>query len=136
MSFMKRVLLRASWSWSIVITVSLLLIVCLQSHAQQSDGPNVPDATPRAYRLSISPEVDGQNFHGRAEIDFDLAKSAETLTMNAKGLSFEGAFLKAKSQVRAQVSSDDKSETVTFRLSRKVGQGRHTLVVTYSGHMW
>src|SRR5215831_21069427 len=105
MSFMKRVLLRASWSWSIIMAVSLLPIAYCQSHAQQSDGPNVPYATPRAYRLSISPEVDGQNFHARAEIDFDLAKSAETLTMNAKGLSFEGAFLNAKSQVGAQVSS-------------------------------
>ena len=90
-------------------------------------------AVPLAYRIDIVPDLQALTFKGREEIDLDIIKPTETLTLNAVALAFVKVTLIGDDKAVGEVSLDEKAETATIRFPHALAAGRHSLAIEYTG---
>ena len=88
---------------------------------------------PVAYRLDLVPNLDALTFTATEQIDIDVAEPTDTVTLNARALSFSSAALSGEDAAAASVAPDAKAETASLHFPHVVAAGRHTLAIAYSG---
>jgi len=88
---------------------------------------------PTAYRLDLVPNLEKLTFTGAEEIDINVAKATDAITLNQNDLAIDSATLKGESGAKATVTLDGKAQTATFKFPHPLAAGAHTLSVTYSG---
>jgi len=93
------------------------------------------DVVPAAYRIDLAPDLEQLKFSAREEIDVDVARATDIVTVNAVDLAIGKVALAGEDGMRAQVSTDAQHETATFRFAHPLAAGRHTLEIAYSGRI-
>jgi puromycin-sensitive aminopeptidase len=90
---------------------------------------------PSAYRIFITPNLDGATFAGRVEIDVDVHESASRLTLNSLDLELGAATLTAAGVSYRSVDTlfDATYETATFVFERDLPVGPAVLEVAFTG---
>jgi aminopeptidase N len=97
------------------------------------------DVRPHAYRIDIVPNLDqlatadgtvDVDFAGKAEIDVEVLRPTDKITINAVDLSFDSVSING---VEGIVEVDQPNQTATFRFPLALVTGRHTLMIAYSG---
>jgi aminopeptidase N len=97
------------------------------------------DVRPLAYRIDIVPNLDqlatadgtvDVDFAGKAEIDVEVLRPTEKITINAIDLSFASVSING---VQGITAVDERNQTATFRFPLALATGHHTLTITYSG---
>ena len=90
---------------------------------------------PRAYRLTMEPDLDAATFAGRVEIDLDLAEATSSISLNALDLEIEASAVRVGER-RLTTSAprvDAELETVTFDVADVVPPGAATLEISFRG---
>jgi aminopeptidase N len=94
------------------------------------------EVLPAHYSMRFAPDLGKDRFEGRVEIDIDVAKPVNTLTLNAANLTFRSAVL-VTGRVEATLSAgvDAKNETVTLTppAGGVIRAGRSRLRIDYTG---
>ncbi len=88
---------------------------------------------PVAYRIDLKTDIPGAHFSGAEQIDVDVQQAADTITLNARGLTIAAARLLGTDVQDAVVTLDAEAETATLRFPHALTLGRHTLSIAYSG---
>ncbi|HEX4504086.1 MAG TPA: M1 family metallopeptidase, partial [Alphaproteobacteria bacterium] len=88
---------------------------------------------PTAYRLDLVTNVDKLTFTGAEEIDINVAKPTDAITLNQNDLAIDSVALKGEDGAKATVTLDGKAQTATFKFPHPLAAGPHTLSVSYSG---
>ncbi len=90
---------------------------------------------PSAYRLFLTPDLEGATFAGRVEIDVVITQSTDRITLHAKALELGAATLTADgTSVRSTDTLHDSTyETATFVFDATLPLGPATLEIAYTG---
>ncbi|MGC8509454.1 MAG: M1 family metallopeptidase [Acidimicrobiales bacterium] len=90
---------------------------------------------PSAYRLFLTPDIEGATFAGRVEIDVVITQSTDRVTLHAKALELGAATLTADdTSVRStDILHDATYETATFVFDAVLPLGPATLEIAYTG---
>src|SRR4026209_2072386 len=73
------------------------------------------DVVPKHYVLRIEPLAGNERFAGRAEIDIEVAKPVDSITLNGSGLDLSSAVLSFKEGIQTlKTTTDSTNETVTL----------------------
>ncbi|MDE2281383.1 MAG: M1 family metallopeptidase [Actinomycetales bacterium] len=90
---------------------------------------------PRAYRIFLTPDLEGATFTGRVEIDVEVTEPVERVTMHAKNLVLGPATLTGQGTSRRsdEPAFDETYETVTFAFAETIPDGPATLEIAFSG---
>jgi puromycin-sensitive aminopeptidase len=93
------------------------------------------DVVPSAYRIFLTPDLDGATFAGRVEIDVDVLQSVSQFTLHAIELALGAATLStgATSTRSAEPTFDETYETATFRFDNQLPVGRATIELAFTG---
>ncbi|HZL65976.1 MAG TPA: M1 family metallopeptidase, partial [Candidatus Limnocylindrales bacterium] len=76
------------------------------------------------------------SYEGDETIDLKLAKPTKTITLNAVEIDFHDVTVTAGGQAQtAKVSSDEKSEMVTFTVDNELPAGAAAVHIKYTGHL-
>lgn len=122
-----------------IMSLALVFGIAVPAAAEQpfsfedTPGKLPKEVMPLAYRIDLATDLDRLVFSGKEEVDIEIAKPTDTVTVNAIGLAFAKVALKGEDGVQAKVSPDDVSQTVSFRFPHALAPGRHTLSIDYSG---
>jgi len=90
------------------------------------------EVVPSAYRIDIAPDLDKLTTAAREEIDVDVAKPVDTITLDAIDITFDQVTLKDLNET-ATVTLDAEAQTATFHFTHPVPAGKHTLAISYRG---
>ena len=91
-------------------------------------------AEPRAYRLTLAPELGEGTFTGTVEIDLAVTQEVAELVANAAELAIEQATVSdGAGEQPASVALDPDLERVTFALDRPLAVGTATLRCSFTG---
>jgi len=93
------------------------------------------DVVPAAYRIDLAPDLEQLKFTGREEIDVDVHRATDVVTVNAVNLGIEKVALVGAGSALAKVSLDAQRETATFHFAHALPTGRHTLSIAFSGRI-
>ena len=93
------------------------------------------DVVPAAYRIDLVPDFQQLKFTGREEIDVDVRRATDVVTVNAVNLGIEKVALVGDGAALAAVSLDAQRQTATFRFAHALATGRHTLSIAFSGRI-
>jgi aminopeptidase N len=118
------------------VTVAPKFLFLVSSLLLQGQSiPNGPskDIVPVSYRLDLIPNTASGRFNGTEEIDLDVKRPDNTVTMNASGLDITTAVLKGENDLHATVSLDEKSALATLHFPAALGVGTHTLAIAFNG---
>ena len=124
-----------------VLAIGLLLSATLTAGpalAQSSlafdkiPGKLPKDVVPTAYRLDLKPDLEKLTLSGGEEIDVEVARPVDTITLDAIDLTFESVALKDLGET-ASVTLDAKAQTASFHFAHPIPAGRHTLAIAYKG---
>ncbi len=90
---------------------------------------------PRAYRIFLTPDLDGATFVGRVEIDVEVTEPVPQITMNSKNLELGAAVVTgAGSSHRSDAPVFDETyETVTFPFHETLPVGVATVEIAFTG---
>ena len=90
---------------------------------------------PSAYRLFLTPDIEGGAFAGRVEIDVVIAEATDRITLHAKALELGAATITAAdTTVRSTDTLHDETyETATFVFDTPLPLGPATLEIAYTG---
>ena len=127
-------------------TLSLLLVLllhCASAFAEArfsfatTPGKLPKDVVPKHYTLRIEPAPGNERFSGRADIDIEVAKPVDSVTLNASELTIAAARLISNSQTRnLRAKADPARETVTLTpAAGTIAAGRYRLSVDYTGRI-
>ena len=89
------------------------------------------DVRPVRYGAHLAPDLEKRTFEGRMELEVRLEKPRREIFLHAVGL--EVSRVRARPSVRAQVSADAESETVTLQFAEELPAGAHVLDIAWSG---
>ena len=110
----------------------LSLIVAGQPHSQAQRLS--PDVVPAHYSLVLTPDLKAATFAGHEEVEVQLAKPMQAITLNALEIHFLRVTTKLDGKVvNAQVTPDEKKEQVTLQFRRMLPAGKYTLEIDYTG---
>ena len=87
---------------------------------------------PRAYRASLTLDLDKDSFVGEAEIDLVLSEPSSVIHLHSIGLDVAKAAVKS-SETAPVVTVDAESETVTLTWPTPIDVGATTLSISWSG---
>ncbi len=134
-----------SRSWGFVLAcAAVLLFHCAGALAEPrfsfaaTPGKLPKDVAPKHYQLRIEPAPGNEDFSGHAEIEIEVAKPVDSITLNAAGLDFTVALLSGSSrkQDRLAVRFDPARETVTLTpATAPIGPGSYRLSIDYKGRI-
>ncbi len=90
---------------------------------------------PSAYRIFLTPDLEGATFAGRVEIDVHVAQSTPRITLHALDLALGAATLAAASKTyrSADPTYDEKFQTATFTFDEALPEGEATLEIAFTG---
>ncbi|MDE3146903.1 MAG: M1 family metallopeptidase, partial [Acidobacteriota bacterium] len=90
---------------------------------------------PSAYRIFLTPDLEGATFAGRVEIDVHVAQSTPRITLHALDLALGAATLAAASKTyrSADPTYDEKFQTATFTFDEALPEGAATLEIAFTG---
>jgi puromycin-sensitive aminopeptidase len=93
------------------------------------------DARPTRYNFHLAPDLTARTFEGRGEIELSLSTPRRELTLHAIELPIARARVRLPggAAVRATVTTDAESETVTFTFPEALPAGACILDVAWSG---
>jgi len=111
---------------------SLLLAACgLLALAGVSSAQRLStNAKPEHYTLKLAPDLKTATFHGDETIDVTLAAPSNAITLNAIEIKFGTVTLNGQT---ATVTSDEKSQQVTFTVPQMLPAGKVAIVISYDG---
>ena len=93
------------------------------------------DVVPSAYRIDIAPDLERLRFTAREEIDVDVERATDVVTVNAVDLAIGIVALVGEDSAPAQVSIDSQHATASFHFAQPLAAGHHTLAIAYSGRI-
>src|ERR1700722_1227022 len=93
------------------------------------------DVVPAPSRIDLVPDFQQLKFTGREEIDVDVRRATDVVTVNAVNLGIEKVALVGDGAALAAVSLDAQRQTATFRFAHALATGRHTLSIAFSGRI-
>jgi hypothetical protein len=93
------------------------------------------DVVPSAYRIDIAPDLERLKFSAREEIDVDVERATDVVTVNAVDLAIGIVALVGEDSAPARVSIDSQHATASFHFAQPLAAGRHTLAIAYSGRI-
>jgi aminopeptidase N len=141
---MRRMILRFGKSGG-GLAVAVLAVSLLNAGQARAEKPFDFMATPgklpktvvpSAYRIDLKPDLDKLTFTGKEEVDINVTKPTDAVTLNSNGLMFQFAGVKGDEEGKyptIAIDLDSKGQTATIRFPRPLGVGPHTLVIAYSG---
>jgi aminopeptidase N len=92
------------------------------------------NAKPLHYALTIEPDLEQFSFDGQSVIDVDLPNETQTLSLNAKSLTFQKAELfDGNSVIPLSIKLDAVAEQVHFAAGAPIKPGKHRLQINYRG---
>ena len=89
------------------------------------------DVTPVRYSAHLAPDLKAGTFEGRMELEVTLEKPRREIFLHAVDLSLTR--VRARPSLRATVTSDAASETVTLQFAEELPKGTHVLDVAWTG---
>ena len=89
------------------------------------------DVTPVRYSAHLAPDLKAGTFEGRMELEVTLEKPRREIFLHAVDLSLTR--VRARPSLRATVTSDAASETVTLQFAEELPKGTHLLDVAWTG---
>ncbi len=89
------------------------------------------DVRPVRYSAHLAPDLKAGTFEGRMELTLQLSRPRQQIQLHALGLSVTRA--RARPSVRAEVSGDAESETVTLAFERELPAGEAVLDLAWKG---
>jgi aminopeptidase N len=105
-----------------------------QSNVASTPGKLPKHVAPVAYRIDLTPDAAAARFTGRVEIDVDVLQAADTIVLNASGLTLDSVSVQDVG-APAAVTLDSAAETATLRFARPLSAGRHTIEIAYVGRI-
>ncbi len=100
---------------------------------EDTPGKLPKDVVPVAYRLDLVPDLDALRFTGQEQIDIEVAAPTDTVTLDARNLSFDHVALLGEDGAKAKVTLDKPAETASFQFPHPLAAGKHTLDIAYAG---
>jgi hypothetical protein len=76
------------------------------------------DVVPSAYRIDLAPDLDQLQFSAWEQIDVDVAKSTDVVTVNAVDLTIKSVTAFCEDTAPAQVTIDAAHESASFHFAR------------------
>ena len=89
------------------------------------------DVRPLRYSAHLAPDLANGKFEGRMELEVRLEKPRREIHLHAIDLHLERA--RARPSLRASVTADAESETVTLQFDSELPAGTHVLDIAWSG---
>jgi aminopeptidase N len=120
---------------------AVLLLHCAGLHAEPrfsfaaTPGKLPKDVVPKHYVLRIEPAAGNERFSGRVEIEIEVAKPVDSVTLNAAGLNFGSVFLvspSGKLPLAVKMNATQEIVTLTPRAA-PIASGRYRLEIDYTG---
>ncbi len=118
-----------------ILSASLLATACAEKPFDFDTTPGkLPKVVvPEEYAIRIAPDVKKLIFVGSETIKLNVRKPVRELVLNAADLQIVSAAVDEKPLRKAAIKLDPKQETLTIALPDELGQGTHTLAVTFTG---
>jgi aminopeptidase N len=92
------------------------------------------DVVPSHYLLVLNPDLKAATFAGHEEVDVELSKPLNAITLNALEIRFQRVSTKLDGKVlTAEVKMDEKKEQATLAFASILPAGKHTLEIDYTG---
>jgi len=98
------------------------------SDAQEFRLPGA--AVPRAYRLTLEPDLVALTFKGGVDIDLDVKAATREIVMHSVGLDIAGA---SAGPEKLAVAVDEKKERLTLTAAKPFAPGKATVSLQFSG---
>jgi aminopeptidase N len=112
-----------------LLTVAAVL-TATPAAAQRLPGTVVPEH----YTLWFAPDLEKETFRGRESIRVTLTEPATSITLHAAEIEFGEVTITSAGRTQvATVTKDAKSETATFTVPQRLGEGQATIQITYNG---
>jgi aminopeptidase N len=110
--------------------LAVALIVATPAAAQRLSGTVVPDH----YTLAFEPDLEKETFRGRESIRVTLTEPTTSITLHAAEIAFAEVTITSGGRTQtAKVTTDAKSETATFTVPERLGEGQATIQISYNG---
>ncbi|HEX9948149.1 MAG TPA: M1 family aminopeptidase [Allosphingosinicella sp.] len=140
-------------------TVSLLALAlagCAKTTGQQA-APSTPAAAqgsrqittqlptnvrPLQYTINATPDAANLRFTARADIDIEVLRATDSITLNAADLDFVNVSLGGGSEAAPlalnprDIDKNEEKQTATFRFGREISPGRYRLTINYTGKIY
>jgi aminopeptidase N len=123
------------------LACTLILSAALGARAQQpfnfasTPGQLPKEVVPAAYRIELVADLQRLSFSGTEQVDVSVTAPTATVTLNAAELTISHAALLGAAGASATVSYDAKKMTATLHFAQALPVGRHTLALSFSGHI-
>ena len=101
-----------------------------------TDAATLPvSVRPIKYRLALRPDLEKASFNGSQEIDVQIDETTSRIVLNAVELDIHSVELlrDGKPSLEAEVTTDEKAETVTFDFGEDISIGPARLEIDFTG---
>jgi puromycin-sensitive aminopeptidase len=88
---------------------------------------------PTKYDIQLRPDFESFTFEGIETITVSILKKTRTLTLHSKELEIETAQIGGKEKLFAEISYNEKNETVDFSFPQFIPVGKKKLVLVFKG---
>jgi aminopeptidase N len=114
-----------------ILPFAVLIFAC----APIAGAQRLPDlAAPENYQLTLTPNLDKENFTGEETIQIHVRKPTPSITLNAAEITFEEVTIASSGKTQtAKVALDEKKEQVSFAFDQPLAAGPATLHIRYIG---
>ena len=107
-----------------------MLSIATPAAAQRLPGTVIPDH----YTLWFQPDLDKETFKGRESIRVTLTEPTTSITLHSAEITFGEVTITSGGRTQtAKVTTDPKTETATFTVPERLGEGQATIQITYNG---
>ena len=90
--------------------------------------------TPEKYYLTLSPDLEKQDFFGEESIEIKIINSTNKIILNSSELEITSALLIQNENINAEkVDYDSETQTVAFLFSKKIKKGKAVLNIKFKG---
>jgi aminopeptidase N len=105
---------------------------CLALGANAQRLPNT--VRPEHYSLALTPDLRNATFTGREEIDVQIQKPVDSITLNAIEIKFQSVKTRLNGKILdAAVTEDTDKQQATFNFHQQLPAGKLTLEIEYTG---
>jgi aminopeptidase N len=100
------------------------------------------DVRPLQYTINATPDAANLRFTGRTDIDIQVLRATDSITLNAADLEFGEVSLGGGSEDAPlalnprEIDVSEEKQTATFRFGREIAPGRYRLTINYRGKIY
>jgi aminopeptidase N len=100
------------------------------------------DVRPLQYTINATPDAANLRFTARTDIDIEVLRETDSITLNAADLEFGNVSLGGGSESAPlalnprDIDVDADKQTATFRFARRIAPGRYRLTIDYKGRIY